>query len=269
MYSRLPTIGLSLILLGAAACQSPQSAETDMVEASMENGDVEMAEPMKVIGSLVYHQRIALPPEADASIFIYEQGPADAVREPIATAEFDLNGRQVPIPFEVEIPDELELATDRLSLRAQIHDGEGELIWTSDTANIFERAPGDYDIGVVQLVPTRAAVISMEELTSHEWMVARIDDAPLYQDSKITLNFGEDGRISGTASCNSYTGSFKLQNGRLTTGPMALTRRACMVPLMDQEMSFVKLIEDNPTVELDDDGVLTIVTEGGRVLIAR
>ena len=269
MNSRLPAIGLSLILLGVAACQSPQSAESDRAEASMENGDVEMAESMNVIGSLVYPQRIALPPEADASIFIYEQGPADAVREPIAAAEFDLNGRQVPIPFEVEIADSLKLATNRLSLRAQIHDGDGGLIWTSDTANIFERAPGDYDIGEIQLVPTRAVAVTMEELTSHEWMVARIDDAPLYQDSKITLNFGDDGRISGNASCNSYTGSFKLQNGRLTTGPMALTRRGCMVPLMDQEMSFVTLFEDNPTVKLDDDGVLTIVTEGGRVLIAR
>lgn len=271
---RLLILPLALGLI--ASCETDKAKETAPGPAESEaSAGADMAESasveaMKITGSLSYRQRIALPPDAEASILVYEEGPADIAREEIAKETFALNGRQVPIPFQVVVPADIELERDRLSLRAQIHDGAGALIWTSDTANIFDRIEGLYEAGNVNLVPTKATTVSMDELTAHEWMAARLNGEPLFQSSQITLNFEDDGRVSGSSSCNSYTGSFKLNAGRLTFGPLAMTRRACFPQaVMDQEQDFVEVMGDNPHVSLDENGLLTLTGEDGRSLTAR
>ncbi|MEM5516142.1 META domain-containing protein [Henriciella sp. AS95] len=248
----------------------PNGTAGSDAEMSAEMSDPAETEPMTITGTLAYRQRIALPADAIASILVYEEGPADMVREEIASESFELNGRQVPIPFQVIVPADIELERDRLSLRAEIHDAAGDLMWTSDTANIFDRTEGLYELGNINLVPTTSAVVSMDQLTAHEWMAATLNGDPLFQSSQITMTFEEDGRVSGSSSCNSYTGSFKLNAGTLTFGPLAMTRRACFPQeIMEQEQAFVAVMGDNPDVDLDENGLLTLTGADGRSLTAR
>ncbi|SAL43252.1 META domain-containing protein [Caballeronia humi] len=47
----------------------------------------------------------------------------------------------------------------------------------------------------------------------------------------ITLNFSTEGgkrRVSGYSGCNRYMGTYDLKDGKLTFGPLAGTRMACM-----------------------------------------
>jgi heat shock protein HslJ len=57
-------------------------------------------------------------------------------------------------------------------------------------------------------------------------------------ESSITMTF-EDGKVAGSAGCNSFHGTYATEGGKLEIGPLATTRRACPDPLMTQEREFL------------------------------
>jgi heat shock protein HslJ len=46
--------------------------------------------------------------------------------------------------------------------------------------------------------------------------------------ARVTLKFGNDGRISGSGGCNSYGGNYRVQGNRLTLSQVFSTKRACI-----------------------------------------
>jgi len=82
-------------------------------------------------------------------------------------------------------------------------------------------------------------------------------------DTQITLLFGEDGSVTGNASCNTYNGTYQLEGDRITIGPLATTRMACQEPqgVMEQEMQYLTALQNsavwaisNTRLELRDSG---------------
>jgi heat shock protein HslJ len=70
----------------------------------------------------------------------------------------------------------------------------------------------------------------------------------------VTAVFGEDGRISGSAGCNRYTGTFTTDGAVLAVGQVATTRRACAQEgLMEQEAAFVAALGRVATLEIEVD----------------
>lgn len=69
----------------------------------------------------------------------------------------------------------------------------------------------------------------------------------------LTLEFGEDGSVSGSAGCNNYTGSYTQGDGTITIGPLASTMMMCTEPagVMDQEMQFLAALQSAATYQLD------------------
>jgi len=59
----------------------------------------------------------------------------------------------------------------------------------------------------------------------------------------VTVSFGPEGRAFGSGGCNRFNGSFTLDRGRLTFGPIAATRMACPDPVNQIEMRFFKTLE--------------------------
>jgi heat shock protein HslJ len=74
-------------------------------------------------------------------------------------------------------------------------------------------------------------------LTGLEWIVETVGGVPVVEKSKATILFLEDGRVAGNASCNRFTGSFRLSGEGLSLGQMA-----CEEPLSRQEMRFLELL---------------------------
>lgn len=65
------------------------------------------------------------------------------------------------------------------------------------------------------------------------------------QGTKLTLAFGMDGRVSGNAGCNTFSGSYTSENGGLNIGPLASTRIACAEPagVMEQEAQYLAALQ--------------------------
>ena len=63
--------------------------------------------------------------------------------------------------------------------------------------------------------------------------------------TELTMQFATDGRVSGSAGCNQYTGSYTHDGSTLRFSPAAATRRMCARPegIMEQEQQFLKSLE--------------------------
>lgn len=69
----------------------------------------------------------------------------------------------------------------------------------------------------------------------------------------ITAAF-EDGKVSGSAGCNSYSGAYQISGDVITIDKLAITLMACMEPegVMVQEMMFMEFLREAKTFRLLD-----------------
>jgi len=89
-------------------------------------------------------------------------------------------------------------------------------------------------------------------------MVEAIDGAPLAPGSRATIRFGSDGRVSGDASCNTYSDRYTLADeGLYLSNPIA-TRKACAPSLMTQEGRFMEVLRNVQRFEIAPDGALVL-----------
>jgi putative lipoprotein len=92
------------------------------------------AQPVsKVTGTVTYRQRIALAPDAVLEVKLLDVSRADAPSETIASQEIQLEGRQVPISFEVQYDPTHIDPNNRYTIQARILAG-GQLHFISQQA---------------------------------------------------------------------------------------------------------------------------------------
>ena len=73
--------------------------------------------------------------------------------------------------------------------------------------------------------------------------------------SEITANFDEDGRMSGSAGCNTYNASYEATEDTISIGVIASTEMACMDPegVMDQEVLYLAALQNAAVYTIQDD----------------
>ncbi len=72
--------------------------------------------------------------------------------------------------------------------------------------------------------------------------------------SKVTLEFGEDGRITGSAGCNHYFASYEVKGSAVTVGPAGSTEMYCAAPgIMEQESAYLRLLGQVTSIIIDAD----------------
>lgn len=95
--------------------------------------------------------------------------------------------------------------------------------------------------------------------------------ASLLADTKVTATFGEDGTVSGSSGCNTYSGSFSLDGDVIEVGELASTMMACADDVMQQETAYLAALRSaavyviaNNVLELRDaEGALQVRYEVG------
>jgi heat shock protein HslJ len=70
---------------------------------------------------------------------------------------------------------------------------------------------------------------------------------PVMDGTLVTASFERDGTVSGNASCNSFSGSYRATAITISIGPLATTRMACDRDVMDQEQGFLDALESAGT----------------------
>jgi heat shock protein HslJ len=83
--------------------------------------------------------------------------------------------------------------------------------------------------------------------------------------TNVTALFGTEGKISGSAGCNSYSGGYTHsgQNG-ISIGPLATTLMFCGEPgVMDQETAYLANLQAAKSYEMTGDGKLHLMDAAG------
>lgn len=101
------------------------------------------------------------------------------------------------------------------------------------------------------------------------WVVDDIGGAGIVEGSRITMLFGDDGRVTGGASCNSYVAVYAVSGEGLTIRQPAATQKACAPALMAQERVFLDLLGAAARFEIASDGALVLYAVDGRTIRAR
>lgn len=100
------------------------------------------------------------------------------------------------------------------------------------------------------------------------WVVEDLAGAGIIDRSRITIEFLEDNRMAGRASCNRYTGSYQLRGEGIAVGPVASTRMACAPALMNQEDRFLSLLDQVSSARIGQHGELLLSTADGKTIKA-
>ena len=102
--------------------------------------------------------------------------------------------------------------------------------------------------------------IEPASLTGTNWMLTSYNNGKggmqsLVIGSEITANFDEDGRMSGSAGCNTYNASYEATEDTISIGVIASTEMACMDPegVMDQEVLYLAALQNAAVYTIRDD----------------
>lgn len=240
-------------ILGAAACGSDAGSGPSTID---------------ITGSITYRQRIALVPGSVATITLEDVSQADAASTTIAEQTIQIDDQQVPIPFRLTVDGDALDERNSYSVRATITRPDGALAWTTDTASLIDPTEQEIDLGelVMVQVSTDTAVSPLQGT----WTIVDVDGEPTLPDVEATLVFGDDGRLSGNASCNDYSTSFQVDASTLTLGPIAITQKACVPDRGDQEAAVLTVLNDLAEFEIVDANTQLILTSStGSRLTAR
>jgi heat shock protein HslJ len=106
-------------------------------------------------------------------------------------------------------------------------------------------------------------------LRGAEWTVTRIGTVPAPAEPRVTLEFGADGRVTGKAPCNRFSGRYALTGEGLGITEVASTRMACPAPLMQQEQEYFAALAAVRGFSIPAAGRLLLQSGDGRDVEAR
>ncbi len=81
----------------------------------------------------------------------------------------------------------------------------------------------------------------LTDLAGSEWLLRDLVGEPAQAEAWI--HFEQDGTVFGNSGCNRFSGSYDSPPGRLSFGPIAMTRRACLGPESDTEFAFMGALD--------------------------
>lgn len=108
---------------------------------------------------------------------------------------------------------------------------------------------------------------STVSLVGSEWHVADIGGHAVADPSQTSVKFAAEGNVSGSTGCNNFSGTATIEADRVSFGPLATTRKACMGELATQEQIFLKAVEGVHQFSIDPAGQLQLLGADGQTLM--
>ena len=103
-------------------------------------------------------------------------------------------------------------------------------------------------------------------LAGTNWTFVSIGGVAVGADRPTALQF-DGNRLSGSAGCNRFSGSYSVDGGTLKAGPLMATEMAC--PGMALEQAFFRLMAHPVSLTFADEGTLILTGEDGKTAVLR
>jgi len=101
-------------------------------------------------------------------------------------------------------------------------------------------------------------------LEGPEWALVSLGGRKVEGEREVSARF-DNGQLTGFASINRYFGSYTVEDGRLSVGPIAATKMGGPEPLMRQEDAFLRALETASAFTRSGE-TLTITTDAGELV---
>jgi heat shock protein HslJ len=76
------------------------------------------------------------------------------------------------------------------------------------------------------------------QLDGTSWQLGKIGDQPVEEGAQPTLQFTQPGQVSGSGSCNRFSGTVTVSGESISFGPLAATKMACADSINAQETQY-------------------------------
>jgi len=225
-------------------------------------GEHAIAEEKRIDGSAAYRERIALDPQAELLVKLQDVSPQDVAASTIAAMRFATGGR-VPIRFSLPYQAELIRPAHSYSVSAELVLDRKVIFRTTQVYPVLTGGAGES----VDLLLVRSQENSDEAAPSPagSWLAEDIGGGGVIDNLQSTLTIEADGRAYGMAGCNNFTGAAEFDANSLSFGPMAMTMKACIDAIADQERKFMDAIGNTKSYRRDDN-FLFLLADDGRTL---
>ena len=211
----------------------------------------------KVSGTVSYRERMMLPPNSEVVVRLEDVSKMDVAAELMGETRFFARGGP-PFDFAVKYDPDRINPRMRYALRASIYQGATLLFTTTSHTPAFE-SDDPVEIWVQRIGGSgKQAVIE-----GREWVLATLPGAEVGDVERIpTLTLQpEEGRVTGSAGCNRYFGSYEKDGTALSFGQAGATMMACAHG-MELERSFLSMLEKVRQWKVHD-GILWLLGEEG------
>lgn len=113
---------------------------------------------------------------------------------------------------------------------------------------------------------TKKVTVQKEQLANHSFVLETVNGKDITPGAKpIMLSFDGDLHISGNM-CNQFTGQGKLSEGRLKASKLAMTRKLCVDPQLNElDATLSKILNQGAQVDLTE-GQLTLATDSDSLI---
>jgi len=92
-----------------------------------------------------------------------------------------------------------------------------------------------------------------QSLLNKKWFCKNIFQRDVKGESPLTLEFKDDGTVSGNGGCNDFTGPYTLAEHDLTIGPLAATKKFCGSAADEQEYTYMTFLAKIIRLKVEDD----------------
>lgn len=126
------------------------------------------------------------------------------------------------------------------------------------------------DASTVTLLDRRIAQPD-RPLTGTTWVVdstispTAVTSSRAIEESVPTLQIADDGTVTGSTGCNSFTGTAQVAGDTVTFGPLATTRKMCEPDVMEVERAVLTALDGTATATIESDR-LRLVNDNGNGL---
>lgn len=251
----------TVIFLGAVALIA--FADTAVAQGS--------ASQATVSGTVVYRERVALPPDAAIDVRLEDTSLHDAPAKLIAESIFAAAGQQVPISFQVSYnPADVDPA-HTYSLRANITIN-GTMTFTSTTAYpvITSGAPMQANIMLQQAQTPAASKSHSPKLHGTYWRLVELNGKPatpgMGRTQPYIMLHKEQGTLEGSSGCNGVVGSYIVEQNALQFTPTGTTMMMCPPALMEQEQGLLAALKATSSYKIEGN---TLELSNGTAVVAR
>jgi putative lipoprotein len=192
---------------------------------------------------------------ATVTVQILDVSRADAPSAVVAETTFvSESGPKAPIAFRLPYKRTAIDTTHTYVVRSMVK-REGAVVYTTDTTYpvITRGAPKEVSLTLVDVgdVADTTAGETSGVLAGTSWRLVEMGGVPALADPPATLVFDDDGRVSGMATCNRFSGPVTLTGSAITFGMLVSTKRACLNEAAnEQEQKYMTALNGSERYEL-------------------